>query len=38
MCNIKSPHAQSGYAVGKIKPPIAEDIGERHPSHTQDAT
>ena len=38
MCNLKSPHAQVCYAVGKIKPPIAGDIGESYPSHVQDAT
>lgn len=38
MCNINSPHTQSGYVVGTIKPPIAGDIGESHPSHMQGAT
>lgn len=38
MCDLKSPHAQSRYAVGKIKPPIAGDLGTSHSSHMQDAT
>jgi len=35
MCDLKSPHMQERYAMGKELPPIAEDIDSSHHSHMQ---
>jgi hypothetical protein len=38
VCNLKSPHVQVCYAMGKELPPIAEDVGDSQPSHMHNAT